>query len=397
MTKKARPAWAVRLQAERDARPWNKHQMARELLRAVGDETSPVDSLVRQISRWEAGKHFPRDWQAAYATAFGIAADELFGRQGELPLVSGGSAGPPADPYGSNRDRDELLQRLHMAQAVDPELAHILKSETEMIRLLDRRLGNVAAAEKMRAHITQVEQALRYSVSGQVRKLLAGVLADSSALAGWQAIDMGALAVAWDHFERAKVAAREAEDVALLAFATGEQAYVLVDLHRPKDAHQLVSETLAAHYGQVPARLRCWLKMAEAEIAAALDDEDLCHDALEAAAAVLPSTDADPDLPFLALNGSHIARWRGNCLVHFGDPEITSDLFAALEGIRPRSFARAEAGLRCDLASALLMQGEGREARAQISLAGELAALTGSVRQQRRIDLLAAQLTQAGC
>ena len=58
------------------------------------------------------------------------------------------------------------------------------------------------------------------------------------------------------------------------------------------------------------------------------------------------------DLPYLALNETHLARWRGNCLVHFGDPSTITDLTAALAAMDD-SFTRAEAGLRCDLAAAL--------------------------------------------
>jgi hypothetical protein len=78
-----RPAWAVRLQAEREARGWNKREMARQLHKAAGNQHAPVDSLSRQIRGWEAGNHFPRDWAAAYATAFGMEEADVFGPRPE--------------------------------------------------------------------------------------------------------------------------------------------------------------------------------------------------------------------------------------------------------------------------------------------------------------------------
>ena len=51
---------------------------------------------------------------------------------------------------------------------------------------------------------------------------------------------MNRLPRAWAHFERATNAAREAADPCLLAFAAGEQAYVLLDLHRPAEALAMV-------------------------------------------------------------------------------------------------------------------------------------------------------------
>ena len=67
-----------------------------------------------------------------------------------------------------------------------------------------------AVAGKLEAHISHIETGLRYSLRPGNREPLAAVLADASALAGWQAIDMGRLPRAREHFERATAAAREA-------------------------------------------------------------------------------------------------------------------------------------------------------------------------------------------
>jgi len=303
---------------------------------------------------------------------------------------------PAASP--APEDRAALIERLCTAKAVDAEVIAVLRNETENIRLLDRRLGNVAAAERMKAHIRQLETTLRYSLPGKVRRCLACILADSSALAGWQAVDAGNPAAAWDHFERAKHAAREAEDCALLAFAQGEQAYVLFDLEQYVDARELVSDAYANYSKFIPARLRAWLKMVEAEIVAGCAlpgrrDEELCRKSIDKAMRLLPVGDGDADLPFVVLNAAHLARWRGNCLVHFGDAEAIDDLKSAFSAMEPGVYARAEAGLRCDLASALFAQGEIVEARTEIDAAAQLAKRAGSVRQQRRIDQLAARVT----
>ena len=141
-------------------------------------------------------------------------------------------------PTNSRRTRPgqdgELLRQITAARNIDASVIRVLQGETNTIRLLDRRLGAPAVAGKLEAHINQVETGLYYSLLPGNRERLAAVLADASALAGWQAIDMGRLPRAWEHFERATAAAREADDKCLLAFAGGEQAYVLLDLHRPK-------------------------------------------------------------------------------------------------------------------------------------------------------------------
>ena len=59
------------------------------------------------------------------------------------------------------------------------------------------------------------------------------------------------------------------------------------------------------------------------------------------------------------------------------------------------SFTRAEAGLRCDLAAALHVRGERDEARQHLKRARELAQLTGSARQRRRIRDLTRRIAKA--
>jgi tetratricopeptide (TPR) repeat protein len=288
----------------------------------------------------------------------------------------------------------ELLQQITAARSIDASVIRILQGETETIRLLDRRLGAPAVAGKLEAHISQVETSLYYSLLPGNRERLAAVLADASALAGWQAIDMGRLPRAWEHFERATAAAREADDKCLLAFAGGEQAYVLLDLHRPKDALAMVRATYDETRATVPHQIRGWLRAAEAEMAAAAGLENTCRKALDHAADEIGHGPSGQELPYLALNETHLARWRGNCLVMFGDPQTAGELNAALAAM-DGDFTRAEAGLHCDLAAALHARGEPDEARRHLKRARELAQVTGSARQRRRITDLARRIGKA--
>lgn len=286
------------------------------------------------------------------------------------------------------KQHDELSTRLEAAASVDSAMVAILNSDTNNLRLLDRRLGGPAIADKMRAQIEQVERALHHAVRPGIRAELAHVLAETSSLAGWQAVDMCALSDAWDHYEHAKAAAREADDPALTAYVSGEQAYVLIDLGRPGEATELLQYVHQTHRARVPARLRTWLSAAEAEAAAVLGDEATCRRALDQAAALLPDGEADPAMPYVSLNAAHLARWRGNCLVHFGDPSTAEDLRSALAGM-DGTYNRAEAGVRCDLAHALLAAGEVEAAKPHIHRAQQLATMTGSRRQRQRIEELA--------
>ena len=178
----------------------------------------------------------------------------------------------------------ELLRQITAARSIDGTVVRVLQGETDNIRLLDRRLGAPAVAGKLEAHISHIETGLRYSLRPGNREQLAVVLADASALAGWQAIDMGRLPRAWEHFERAIAAAREAGDACLLAFAAGEQAYVLLDLHRPAEALAMVRAAYEETQAAIPHEVRGWLRAAEAEMAAAAGEESTCRTALDSAA-----------------------------------------------------------------------------------------------------------------
>jgi tetratricopeptide (TPR) repeat protein len=302
---------------------------------------------------------------------------------------------PPGSTTRARSGQDsELLRQITATRGIDSTVVRVLQGETDTIRLLDRRLGAPAVAGKLEAHISHIETSLCYSLRPGNRQQLAAVLADASALAGWQAIDMGRLPRAWTHFERATAAAREAGDACLLAFAAGEQAYVLLDLHRPAEALAMVRAAYEETRTAIPHQVRGWLRAAEAEMAAAAGQESLCRKALDSAAREVGHGPASEDLPYLALNETHLARWRGNCLVLFGDPQTADDLNVALSAM-DGSFIRAEAGLRCDLAAALHVRGEQDEARQHLKQARELAQVTGSARQRRRVRELSKRIAKA--
>jgi tetratricopeptide (TPR) repeat protein len=169
---------------------------------------------------------------------------------------------------------------------------------------------------------------------------------------------------------------------------------VLLDLHRPAEALAMVRAAYAETRTSIPHQVRSWLRAAEAEMAAAAGQESACRHALDNAAREIGYGPASRELPYLALNETHLARWRGNCLIAFGDPQTADDLAAALAAMDD-GFTRAEASLRCDLAAALHALGEQDEAKRHLKKARELAQITGSARQRRRIRDLSRRIAKA--
>lgn len=294
----------------------------------------------------------------------------------------------PAAPPGQD---DELRQRITSARYIDATAIGILQHHTDSIRLQDRQLGAPAVAAKLETHIAQLSRGLRLTLSPERREQIAAVLADAAALAGWQAIDMGRLTAAWDYFETAVAAAREAGDYPLLAFAAGEQAYVLLELGQPDSALDKVRAVHDSIRGHIPSQTATWLYAAEAEMAAADGQDTACRTALDHADREASHPGTREGLPYLSLEPAHLTRWRGNCLIQLGDTTTIEDLSTALAGM-DGTFTRAEAGLRCDLATALHATGERAEARTQLAKATELARITGSARQRRRTRDLARRI-----
>lgn len=365
------------------ARNWTRARLILEMRRAGrqhGMELPDDASLRRMIRLWSTGE---RGLSEMYAQLF----SEIFG----VPFQPGKPAHDPDQDHnqddGDNEASDELAARLSLAATVDAELIALFEDQTESLRRIDRRLGAARLLVQTEAHVAQMSDLLTYSLPSRCRPALAAAVAEAAALAGWQALDLGDTRKAWMLHETAKAAARDSENPAILAHVTAQQAYVLLDLGRVREASELINYARAEAARRVPDLLLAWLWAAEAESLAAAKDEYRARAALDKAAQALPANPVDETLPFIFLDDVHLARWRGHCLARLGAAEAVDDLTNALTRLDP-SFTRAAASLRCDLALAYSVRGQHEEARAEARQAQELADRTASARQRRRIRQL---------
>jgi tetratricopeptide (TPR) repeat protein len=328
-------------------------------------------SLKTKLSRWENGKEQPSEiYQRLFREVYGRTNAEL-----------GFPKEPEEDPEAA-----ELRARLAMARTVDPETVEVFRHQVDHARHVDRRFGALTQLDQLRAQIDQVHHLLSYR-AGPQRPALAGVLVEASTLAGWQALDRAALGQAWTHYERAKAAAREADSPTLLAHATAEQAFVLIDLDETTAAvHQLAYVRSIAN-GTATPLLRAWLAAAHGETLAAAGHADDARRAFDVASGLLPTDPVDPALPFLFLGDSHLDRWRGNALARVGAPDAIDQLTDALARL-PADFVRARTGLLVDLAYAQAAAGDRDAALGHARQARRLAAQIKSDRQQRRLNRL---------
>lgn len=363
-----------------EGRGWSRARLVHELRRtaAARDRRLPGEaSLQRMIRQWNAGDRVPSDFYAELLSA-------VFGVPVSTDRNGGGTEIPAGDTMLA------LAERLESSAAVDVELINLLEDQTESYRTLDRRLGAKRIFGQANSHAENIRELFSHSIPGSHRAGLGAAAAEAAALAGWQALDLGELESAWQLHEMAKAAARESESPSILAHVTAQQGYVLLDANRNEDAISLMQSAKSAAQGKVSPLIWAWLCAAEAESLAAAGRDAATRESLDEAAASL-SNDAGEKIPFVFLDEVHLSRWRGHCLARLGAVEAVEDLAAALDRLDP-TFTRAAAGLHCDLALALSVQGQYVEARDEARTAETLAQQTASTRQRRRIR----RLTSAG-
>ncbi|GAA0368450.1 hypothetical protein GCM10010151_67970 [Actinoallomurus spadix] len=305
------PWWAARLRAERERRGWNKHEMARRLLKATGRPYPPVTSLVRQILGWEKGEHFPRDWTAAYATAFDTTEEELFRPPPDLGLAGygGGGAGSGWEEVGATKRRDAL--RLGLAASVAPAAMAAVLGEAATEAMEFTRLAGASAVgagtfDHLQAAVAAIDRsytseppaevfAVARAYRARVHELIRGPhtlkegrelyvwAAWLSELLAWLAHDLGhpltAEAYAIDSFEHADQAGHDE----LCAWAADALASIATYTDRPEHA------VTAAHKGiarapddhPIAVRLRAKAARAHARLGHRAECEDLLRGAEE--------------------------------------------------------------------------------------------------------------------
>lgn len=369
---------ASRVKAARQERGWSQSRLIAEMEVAASRQgvTLPSrETLKSRVSRWENNHARPDDfYRQLLREALGLDDREL------------GFAEDASDPGATAAE--ELRSRIELAHDANDTLLAALGAQTEAVRRQDRQYGAGALLEQMRGHVDNIETHLSHAVFESSRRQLAWQLADAAALAGWQALDVGAVAQAWRFFDLGSRAAQQADDPALYAFARLEQAQALVDLGQPGAAAVLAHEVWDRAHGAVSPASRCWMAAATAEMLAAGQERRAAVAMLGRAESAGDSLEGERP-PYLVFNGTHLARWVGHTLEILGDSAAEKRLRAAAEGM-DGSFTRASTSLTLDLASALLRRGEREEAKRLIAEAEQLGRRVGSRRQLLRASRLRA-------
>ncbi len=386
MAEQSRPAWAAQIQAEREARRWNKREMARRLLRArfpAVDMPDSVDSVARQIRGWEAGAHFPRDWVTGYATAFGLVQAELFGaRENPSAPARRTVEGHPIPPAAGRA-----------AGPVAPELADYFRDQLAGHYAADRHLGPLRLIPTA---VTQYELLceLANTATGPLRPKMWALAAGYSAFVGWLYQDGGDLdrSVYWHDvmIERA----HRSLDPQLVAFALHNKAMLHVDMRDGLGVVDLASAALV-NEPTLCAKVRV-LALQQLAHGTALAGGDgarkECDELLDKAAGLVGRID-DPYPWGSACESEHYLEvQRATCYVRLGLADEALTLWDPLMKTMAGSARRDLGVFRARQAQALAVCGEPERA---VEIAGEVAVIardTGSVRMRRELADLQARM-----
>src|SRR6266498_315227 len=211
-------------------REHTQERLAEFMLRQGRQRNLPVaakSALLVMISRWENGHD--QVTEPMYRMLF----REYYGRTNE-------ELGFPPEPLDGASD--ELRDRILTARSIDAATIDLFRRQVDNFRHVDRRLGAIALLDQLNSQIQQIGDLLLYGTLRQHR----------------EALDRASLALAWQHHETAKTAAREAGSPSLLAYATAQQAFVLVDLGNAEGAVELLDYARSL-YPTGYDLLHCWL------------------------------------------------------------------------------------------------------------------------------------------
>lgn len=284
----------TRLQGVRKELGYGAEQVIRmlgERAAAIGFVPMGAASLKTKLSRWENGHEtVSAPYRRLFRDIYGRTSDEL--------------GFPPDDE--TDHEADELRARIAVARNLDADMVAVFARQVDDARHVDRQFGSITVLDQLRANMTQIQELLTFSTSLSQREALAGVLTEAAALAGWEALDRNAHRQAWLHHETAKSAAREARSSILLAHATAQQAFILIDLGEPAAAVEQLAGAREIAEHAAPDLLRSWLAAAHGEGLAAVGDRGHALRAFDTADTLLPPDPVEPALPYLFLAGAHL-------------------------------------------------------------------------------------------
>ena len=181
---------------------------------------------------------------------------------------------PPKTATVGDDPASELRQLLDATRRVDRSTITLLHQQLDALRRLDQQLGAVVVHDELNAKIRQVQGLAAHSLSPGTREPLAALLSEMHHLAGWQALDLGDIAEAWQHYGHSRSAAAQSNSIPHESHAAAGQAIALREAGATGDAVDLLDSARRQAEPASPRVLRSWLAATHGETLVAHDDRD---------------------------------------------------------------------------------------------------------------------------
>lgn len=304
----------ARLRAERERRRWTKPEMARRLREAIPDQQRPdLDTVLSYVKRWEAGKvSVSERYRFAYATAFDMDLDELFGPgQGARPAVPG----VPVDPFGV------ICLPAGSRRPVDVRYVESLRQANQALVRLDTLHGG----STLLPHAVRVFREAHHKVGvgardSRIERDLLAAAGETGEIAAWIAYDAGRQTTSRQLINEALLLSRQAGDRAMELFELGHLSMLSLRARRPAEALRIADDL--ADDGRLPPRVAALFEIRRGRALAQMGQEHRAMAALDKAQTMISAGIGarDPrwtwwvdDMEILRQRGAALAqlgRWR---------------------------------------------------------------------------------------
>jgi transcriptional regulator with XRE-family HTH domain len=320
-----------------------------------------------------------------------VCTDELVHRASVLGEVLLAQVGLP------EQESMERLRRVQRKQVrLDSATLDVLAAMTASCRRIDDLQGARTAFPMVIGHLGGVTELLTWAVGPSLRRRLVAIAAEVAQLAGWLAIDMHEHAAARAVLNVSIDAARESDDLALLAFNLGNLSQAHSAAGRPLDALRLLERARAIAVANATPTTRAWLAAVEAQAQASLGDREACWRTLGRAdeAMAEPECVEGPAWMYF-FNQAQLSHWAGHAHLRCGNAAAARVALGHAYDTLDRSFVRERSVIVADLATVHVVQGDFGKGSQLAGEALELTAVAGSSRAIRRLRDLRSRLDPA--
>ncbi|OUC98552.1 hypothetical protein [Streptosporangium minutum] len=293
------PTWAARLRAWRRGRLWSRKDLGEQLTEAADETTRdrlpPREKLSEMVRSWEAGEQRPDElYSELFCRAFDMNEAELFSGEAAGTTLWHHLTGIPLMAGMFSAEEEERTGRaIEDPKRADDRTAAYFETVLRAYSRPDLRPARTIDA--LSPVFTVIDGLRRDSRSGIHRALLR-ISAQDAELISRMHYETGDLdeALAWS--DRALLAAHQAGDERLVAYALARRAGLQDNRSNPE---QVIGLAVAAREHVLsPPPLEAMARRHEAQGHALAGAEDMCHRRLEESAEA-PREGSKDDTPIV--------------------------------------------------------------------------------------------------